>query len=99
MARTFPIFIGGQIKDECRGDLALLIYEVDRQRKYTVCPQDSDTFNRLTDLYSFDHPLLRVYFGIKQEAADQVIEQFNTNPQVKNFVYLDNLVVKSYFLR
>ncbi|MFA6461124.1 MAG: hypothetical protein WCV90_02570 [Candidatus Woesearchaeota archaeon] len=99
MARTFPIFVGGQIKDECRGDLALLIYEVNRQRKYAVCPKEGDNFNRLTDIESFTHPILRVYFGIKQEAADKVIEQFNVNPAIRDFVYLDNLVIKSYFLR
>ncbi len=99
MARTFPIFLGGQIKEECKGDLALLIYEVNQQRNHSLVLLGSPDFNRLTGLDSFTNPILRGYLGIKQEVADQVIQQFYTDPQVKNFVYLDQLVVNSYFLR
>jgi len=94
-------FFGGQIKEECRGDLAVVVAKDETLKKYDtfLYPIDSEEFIHLTGVRAARYLPDRVYIGISHDAAKVVIQEtVDKNPNEVDLRSIDMLVVHSYFL-
>jgi hypothetical protein len=100
-------FFGGQIKQDCRGDLAVVITASKHSKeKYSTFIESvlSENFIYLTGIGSVDNPDERVYMGVSHEAAEKVIKKFNDlssrfRKEEINWDSLDRDIVIPYFLK
>jgi hypothetical protein len=94
-------YVGGQIKEELRGEMALVITQ-DKNRSYDIflVPVISEDFVQLTGVFASAYPVERVYAGISKRAGDEIasIHREIPNPE-EVFRKIDNDLVYSYFLK
>lgn len=96
-------FFGGQIKQECRGDLAVVVA---REKTPEGCrygsfmyPTNSEEFLHLTGVNTYHYPVDRVYMGLSHDAGQEVIRAtVDQDPTNVDFRSIDRLVVNPYFL-
>lgn len=94
-------FFGGQIKEECRGDLAVVVTRDETLTKYDTFMYEtrSDEFVHLTGVRATRFMPARVYIGLSHEAGEAVIRgTVDKNPDNVDLRSIDQLVVHSYFL-
>jgi hypothetical protein len=94
-------FFGGQIKQECRGDLAAVIAKNRTSGEYDsfLYPTDSEEFIQLTGVRAVRCPVERVYIGISQSVGNELMKESNSKEFDKvNLRSLDVMVVNPYFL-
>jgi len=95
------IFIGGQIRQECRGDLAVIIARDETLEKYDafLYPTNSEEFVHLTGVRAARYLPDRVYVGLSHDAgASVIIDTVNKNPDEVDLRSIDKLVVIPHFL-
>jgi hypothetical protein len=93
------VFFGGQIKEECRGDLAAVITRNKDSQKYSsfLYPIISDEFVHLTGMGTVHENPERVYIGVSREAGE-ILQVSNDNNGEVDFRGLDKLVVTAHFV-
>jgi hypothetical protein len=101
-------FFGGQIKQDCRGDLAVVITspKVASRENYSafLYPILSEEFVHLTGVRTTDHKVERVYMGVSQRAGERILKNLNDlsgrlMEQAVALVVSDEWVVTPYFLK
>lgn len=101
-------FFGGQIKEECRGDLAAVVNREPSpitklksgECNVFVYPINSEEFIRLTGVMDTEDNLERVYIGICPEIGKRIARDLN-GKQIDNYANLrtiDDMVVMPFFL-
>lgn len=98
-------FFGGQIKTECRGDLAAVVSRemfrggLSGSYDVFVYPIASEEFLHLTGARVPNNPLDRVYMGISSDAGNRIARYLNRVPsEAVSLRTMDELVVLPYFL-
>ena len=97
------IYYGGQILEECRGKLAVVIAksqsEPSRFDRF-MYPIDSDEFMHLTGVRDAKYPNERVYIGVSNEAGENIMHYVgNKTREELDLRSLDNLVVYGFFVQ
>jgi len=98
-------FFGGRIKEDCRGDLAVVVKreQEDPKEKKTyeayLCPVISDEFVGLTGVRDTKCQVERVYMGVSREVGNEVVGMVSMNNANLDLDTLDVLVVTPYFLK
>ena len=97
------VFYGGQIKEEHRGTLAVVINrgEQGRSEVYSVLIEDalSDEFTYLTGVGSVNMPPERVYIGVSPGVGKTIASVVNRQyVKETNLKSIDGLVVQPHFL-
>jgi len=95
-------FFGGQIKPECRGDLAAVITHEDHQSYagFVYHPFDDKEFIHLTGIRNISSPVERVYIGISQNSANLVMrEKGALNTGTITLERIDEQLVFPHFLK
>ncbi len=94
-------FIGGEIKEDQRGSLALIIGEdsVHKRCDQFLCAIGDDDYIHLTGVYAAKVPLVRAYVGVSKEAGDLVMRNVGDR-DVGSVPWrtIDGLIVHSYFV-
>jgi hypothetical protein len=92
-------FFGGQIQEDCRGELVAIINRGQEGSKYNVLvyPLVSEEFVHLTGVGDTKNPLERAYIGISYDAGERIIWHVS-GAQIDNLRTIDKLVVTPYFL-
>jgi len=91
-------FVGGEIKPECHGDLAVVVTELNHRYHAIVCQINSDEFVKLTDIKDARKMPYRVYVGVSESAADKVCETASSTHVTRGLESIDDIIVKSYSL-
>lgn len=98
-------FFGGQIKTECRGDLAAVVSREKCGGKLSpmydvfVYPIASEEFLHLTSIRVPNNPIDRVYMGISAVAGNEIAGSLNgVDSETVSLRTIDRLVVLPYFL-
>jgi len=94
-------FFGGQIKEECRGDLAVVVARDETLEKYDafMYPTKSEEFVVLTGVRAARYLPDRVYIGLSHDAGKSVIKGVvDKNPDKVDLEGIDRLVVIPHFL-
>ncbi|MDO8528538.1 MAG: hypothetical protein Q7S06_01440 [Nanoarchaeota archaeon] len=89
------VFYGGQIKEDCRGDLAAVITEEDSEYCVFLYPIASDDFNHLTGTRACRHPPIRAYIGINNKTGDEIASRAHSSSDLDK---IDTLIVYSPFI-
>jgi hypothetical protein len=95
------VFFGGQIKEDCRGDLAVVVARDDSLKKYDtfLYPTNSEEFVHLTGVRAARYQPDRVYIGVSHDAGESVIRgTVDRNPEEVDLRGIDRLVVHAHFL-
>ncbi len=100
------IFIGGQIREGSRGNLAVLIVE-DGQKGLSAFLESigSYEYNQITGVRAAFNPLMRAYVGVSHEAGELLLRKLHyfsegvSPPMSMDFSMLDQQVVYAHFLR
>ena len=73
------IYLGGQIKKELRGDLAVVVNREGDTPFYSafLVGQTSPEFFYLTDTPSLQDPLEAIYSGVSHEAGENLVKRIN----------------------
>ncbi len=92
-------YYGGQIKSECRGDLAVVVTARNHHYDTFMYPVGSEEFAHLTGVRSVRSPPERVYIGVSHNAGEAVTRATNDQKIDEiNLESIDELVVFPYFL-
>lgn len=94
-------FFGGQIKQECRGNLALVIAMDENLRGYAtfLYPIESEEFVHLTGVMDIKFPIERAYIGVSHETGRDISTLVNCRRvDLTDLRNIDGLVVMPYFL-
>lgn len=67
---TYEFFTGGEIHDEFRGDLALIVTGEGEKREVFLEKVQCPAYNHLTGVRSINYLPLRVYAGVNGNGAD-----------------------------
>ncbi len=91
-------FFGGQIKEDCRGNLAAVVSRSSSNDRFEtfLYPVNSDEFIQLTGVRAVSHPPFRVYMGISLEVGEKIIRGISDKSYTLKS--LDELVVLPYFI-
>jgi len=98
-------FLGGQIREEHRGDLGLVITrekaEQGKGEFYGVFLYQilSEEFIHLTGMRAATTPVERVYSGVNQPIGNEIARDFNNAPVKTDLMTIDRLLVYPYFLK
>jgi hypothetical protein len=100
-------FYGGQIKQDCRGDLAVVIRQRPREgaevephyySTFLYSPT-SEEFIHLTGVGSINQPIDRVFIGVSHNIGEDIALQTNNRPVSRvDLERIDRLVVTPHFL-
>lgn len=96
------IFFGGQIKNECEGELAAIVSVNSNENAYAtyVAQPDSEQFRNLTGLRALSYPLARIYIGISRPIGEVIASKTNSKKTEEvDLKELDELVVDQYFIK
>lgn len=103
--KLMKAYFGGQIKEEQRGDLALVITREKEDQGpgetygvFLYSPFDEE-FLQLTGVRAVRTPPERVYIGVNQPVGNGIAMQLNGTPVREDLRTIDNLLVYPYFLK
>lgn len=94
-------YVGGQIKQDCRGDLALVITpgEVPRTYGAFLYTQEDPEFIVLTGVRAVEFPPVRIYAGVNKKVAEQIIDEVHhKRADDLNLREIDARVINSPFI-
>jgi len=89
------VFFGGQIRQELRGELSVVIAKSDSHSKDKYAtfmyPVFSEEFVLLTGFRTVIYPLERVYIGVSHEAGEGIIKRVNMDEEYGVINILENI--------
>ena len=93
------VYLGGQIKKECRGELAVVVCNGSGpEYDAFLYPIQSEEFVNLTGVRAASNPIVRVYSGVNQSSGQDLVRRVSSvhsDPTILR--ELDDLVVIPFF--
>jgi hypothetical protein len=104
---TEKIYLKGKIKEELRGNLALIITRLKGSTStkdydnFLLHPiKNSESFIQVTGLRSVDYPVERLYFGLNSKAGRKLLmRSYDLETEAIKLDDLDKEIVDHYFLK
>lgn len=95
------VFYGGQIREDCKGDLAAVITRENSECCAFLYPVGSEEFNNLTGVRASKHPPIRVYIGINNRTGGEIASRVHDSGDLEGIdIFLERIdisVVYPYF--